>query len=93
MSEGHDGARACVRRPLTKSLLGRSLCRHWYCFGGGGKCVVREESTWALCVRTGSKGGATIHEAFPSCKMMSEKHFLDVEECFVSSIYFDPFIN
>ena len=50
MSEGHDGARACVRRPLTKSLLGRSLCRHWYCFGGGGASALFEKNPLGHCV-------------------------------------------
>ena len=35
----------------------------------------------------GVKGGAANYEAFPSCKMVSEKHFFDVEKCFVVSIY------
>ena len=30
----------------------------------------------------GVRGGVAIHKAFPSCELVSEKHFLDVEEYF-----------
>ena len=51
------------------------------CVGGGGVHWL------GIVFGQGVKGGVAIYEAFPSCKMVIGRHFFDVEQCFVVSIY------
>lgn len=57
-----------------------------------GPVGVLEEDPHGHCAfGQGVQSGAAIHETFPSCEMVSENQFFDVEEGFVVSIYFESF--
>lgn len=69
-----------------------SVCRHWHSrYVEGASALVGKDPLGHFVFIWGVKGGATIHKAFPSCEMMSDKHFFDVGECFVVPIYLESF--
>lgn len=62
-------------------------------WGMGSKCIAKEDLVGHCVFKHGITGGVALHETFPSCKILSEKHFFNVEECFVVSISFKPLMT